>query len=178
MGLGRWNIATTMPTSKAIVQSIVTKTRPVKSNSFSIYSPIQRIMSTRTTTSSATSLSSPVEESIKSKLHSSFNPTFLNVINESYMHNVPKNSETHFKVVIVSPEFEQVPSLLKRHRMVNGILKEELEGPVHALSIVAKSPSQWEKLVKEYDGEEKIVIDPSPNCKGGDGSLPSRKQGS
>ena len=30
------------------------------------------------------------------------------VINESYMHNVPKGSETHFKVVVVSPEFNEV----------------------------------------------------------------------
>ena len=30
------------------------------------------------------------------------------MINESYMHNVPKGSETHFKVVVVSPEFNEV----------------------------------------------------------------------
>lgn len=90
------------------------------------------------------------------------------------MHNVPKNSETHFKVVIASKEFDDVPSLIKRHRMINSILAEELEGPVHALSIVAKSTKQWDELAGKYNGEENIVISPSPNCKGGDGSLPKR----
>ena len=36
------------------------------------------------------------------------NSPFRQVINESYMHNVPKGSETHFKVVVVSPEFNEV----------------------------------------------------------------------
>jgi len=40
----------------------------------------------------------PVEASIKEKLTSSLQPQLLQVINESHMHAVPKNSETHFKV--------------------------------------------------------------------------------
>eukprot|EP00551_Chaetoceros_affinis_P007058 CAMPEP_0203663616 /NCGR_PEP_ID=MMETSP0090-20130426/1197_1 /ASSEMBLY_ACC=CAM_ASM_001088 /TAXON_ID=426623 /ORGANISM="Chaetoceros affinis, Strain CCMP159" /LENGTH=131 /DNA_ID=CAMNT_0050526601 /DNA_START=93 /DNA_END=488 /DNA_ORIENTATION=+ len=118
---------------------------------------------------------SPVTSSITSKLSSSFDPMYLDVINESHMHNVPKNSETHFKVVLVSEKFDGVASLVKRHRMIHSILSEELEGPVHALSIVAKSPSQWEKLAQQHNGEENILISPSPNCRGGDGSLPKRK---
>jgi BolA protein len=77
----------------------------------------------------------------------------------------PKNSETHFKVVVVSPQFDTVKSPIQRHRLINATLAEELEGPVHALSIVAKSPEQW---------EQNQSITPSPNCKGGDGSLPKR----
>lgn len=61
-------------------------------------------------------------------------PTHLEVINESNMHNVPRGSETHFKVVVVSEAFDK-ESLIKRHRSVNEVLKTELEGPVHALSI-------------------------------------------
>ena len=61
-------------------------------------------------------------------------PTHLEVINESNMHNVPRGSETHFKVVVVSSAFEDL-SLIKRHRSVNDVLKSELDGPVHALSI-------------------------------------------
>lgn len=61
-------------------------------------------------------------------------PTHLEVINESNMHNVPKGSESHFKVVVVSMDFENL-SLIKRHRMVNDVLKDELAGGVHALSI-------------------------------------------
>ena len=58
--------------------------------------------------------------------------------------------------------------------MVNSILAEEIatEGAVHALSIVAKTPSQWEKMIEKSNGE--VVIGSSPSCRGGDGSLPKR----
>ena len=140
---------------------------------------IRNTMSTKTSASTSTNnndaVDFPVGASISSKLmSSSLKPTFLNVINESNMHNVPKNSETHFKVVVVSKEFDEMPSLVKRHRMVNTILSDELAGPVHALSIVAKSIKQWEKMAKDFDGEENIALSPSPNCHGGDGSLPRR----
>ena len=63
-----------------------------------------------------------------------FQPSHLEVINESNMHNVPKGSETHFKVVVVSDSFEGL-SLVKRHRAVNEVLAQELQSGVHALSI-------------------------------------------
>lgn len=47
-----------------------------------------------------------VENCIRTKLQNRFNPKVLQLINESYMHNVPKDAETHFKVVIVADEFE------------------------------------------------------------------------
>lgn len=50
-----------------------------------------------------------VENCIRAKLQKRFNPKVLQLVNESYMHNVPKDSETHFKVVIVSDEFEGMP---------------------------------------------------------------------
>ena len=87
--------------------------------------------------------------------------------------NRPKNSETHFKVVVVSALFEETKSLVARHRLVNATLKEELEGPVHALSIIAKSPMQWEAMKSSSD-DRKPAIPSSPTCMGGDGSLPSR----
>lgn len=48
----------------------------------------------------------PVENSMKQKLETALKPLHLIIANESYMHNVPKGSETHFKVLIVSKEFE------------------------------------------------------------------------
>ena len=79
----------------------------------------------------------------------------------------PANSETHFKVIIVSEQFQSVSSPIQRHRMVNAALQDELNGPVHALSIVTKTPEQWTQMV-----ERGQVIEASPNCRGGDGSLP------
>ncbi|XP_069123404.1 bolA-like protein DDB_G0274169 isoform X2 [Argopecten irradians] len=102
----------------------------------------------------------PVENSIMKKLSERLAPQHLEVINESYMHNVPKGSETHFKVVVISDQFQSVP-LIKRHRMVNDILEDELNSGVHALSILAKTPEQWE------DSAHKIIQ--SPPCRGGAG---------
>lgn len=50
----------------------------------------------------------PVEFSIKEKLTDSLNPSYIEIINESYMHNVPKGSETHFKVIVVSDKFKDI----------------------------------------------------------------------
>ena len=43
--------------------------------------------------------SGPITSSIETKLTEAFKPIHLDIINESYMHNVPKGSETHFKVL-------------------------------------------------------------------------------
>ncbi|KAK6017114.1 ribosomal L15, partial [Ostertagia ostertagi] len=69
-------------------------------------------------------------------------PSHLEIVCESYMHNVPKGSEKHFRVQIVSDKFEGCP-VLQRHRMVNSCLSDELAGPVHALRIDAIPPSKW-----------------------------------
>ncbi|CAJ0957360.1 unnamed protein product [Ranitomeya imitator] len=84
----------------------------------------------------------PVETSIRAKLSENLDPCHLEVHNESSMHAVPPGSETHFKVVVVSDVFSG-KSLIQRHRLVNDLLKEELAGAVHALSIQAKTPQQW-----------------------------------
>ena len=117
---------------------------------------------------------------------------------------MPKGSESHFKVIVVSEVFEG-QKLLARHRLVNATLAAELDGcardsrerrsrdarepierectacprraaacarsrpvtrasssrrrPVHALSIVAKTPAQWEAA----EG----AVPESPACMGG-----------
>ncbi|XP_012224043.1 DNA-binding transcriptional regulator BolA isoform X1 [Linepithema humile] len=110
--------------------------------------------------SSGETLSRPVESLIRKKLEAGLKPLYCDIINESYMHNVPKGSETHFKVVIVSDKFDKQP-LIKRHRMINELLQTELQEGVHALSIIAKTPEQWEVSDK--------TISASPACRGGFG---------
>lgn len=102
----------------------------------------------------------PVEQAILRKLTSKFSPIHLDIMNESYMHNVPHGSETHFKVVVVSSQFDKL-SLIKRHRLVNDILSDELKNGVHALSITAKTPAEWDNSSKQ--------VSPSPACRGGFG---------
>lgn len=58
-----------------------------------------------------TSLIRPIENSIRNKLTNALKITHLEIINESHMHNVPKNSETHFKVMVVSDQFSDLPLL-------------------------------------------------------------------
>lgn len=98
-----------------------------------------------------------VEDEIIEKLQNSLKPEHLEVINESHMHNVPPGSESHFKVVAVSNEFNG-KMLVARHRLINKALAEELEGPVHALSLHTMTPDEW---------TEKGTAPESPPCMGG-----------
>ena len=67
----------------------------------------------------------PVENSMKNKLESALNPIHLSIINESYMHNVPKGSETHFKIVLVSDKFENM-TLLQVSVKFNFVFKSSI----------------------------------------------------
>ena len=99
-----------------------------------------------------------LQRRIHDKLTAALQPLHLDVLNESHMHSVAPGSETHFKVLVVSPAFEGKP-LLDRHRQVNGALADELRDGVHALSIRALTPSQW-----KADGASGFE---SPKCLGG-----------
>jgi len=99
----------------------------------------------------------PVEAGLRSNLSVAFTPAELQVINESHMHSGPA-TESHFKVVVVSAAFEG-QNLVKRHRAVNSAAKEQLDAGLHALSIVALTPSQW--------AERGGAVPASPDCGGG-----------
>ena len=47
----------------------------------------------------------------------------------------------HWKATIVSAAFAG-KTLMQRHRMVNAALAEELEGPIHALTMDTKTPDE------------------------------------
>ncbi len=96
---------------------------------------------------------------IERKLYQQFNPLHLEVINESHMHNVPPGSESHFKLVVVSEEFEG-KRLIARHRMINQLLADELSDFIHALSMHTYSPTEWSAL--------STGVPDSPKCAGGE----------
>jgi BolA protein len=106
-----------------------------------------------------------IQSSIESKLAEALTPAHLEVINESSQHNVPPNSETHFKVVIVAGAFEQQRKVA-RHQSIYGLLAEELEGPVHALALHTYTAEEW----RERHGEAPM----SPPCLGGSKSEQAR----
>ncbi len=85
-----------------------------------------------------------IENQITEKLTKNFKPTHLEVINESHMHSVPENSETHFRVVVVSELFDS-KSRVAQHQMINKTLSHELNNGVHALAIVTRTPESWNK---------------------------------
>lgn len=98
-----------------------------------------------------------VKSAIEQKLISKFSPDYLEVINESHMHNVPPGSESHFKVVLVTAQFESM-NKVKRHQSIYQVLSQELEGEVHALALHTMTPGEWQL---KGDAPE------SPQCLGG-----------
>jgi BolA protein len=69
------------------------------------------------------------------------------------MHNVPPNSETHFKLVLVSDNFLGL-SKVQRHQMIYKILLETMK-QIHALSIQAFT-------IEEYN-KNPLILE-SPDC--------------
>ena len=100
-----------------------------------------------------------IEKDIDAVLQKVFDPDFLLVENESHMHNVPDNSETHFKVTLVSESFADQRSVA-RHQAVYAVLDEWLSGPIHALALHTYSPEEWVSVDRSPD---------SPACRGGSG---------
>ncbi len=101
----------------------------------------------------------PLEQTIREKIQLAFTPVHLELVNESHTHSVPENSETHFKLVVVSESFEGL-SRVVRQRKVYDVLQAELApGGVHALTQRALTPQEWQS--------EGVGNFESPDCHGG-----------
>lgn len=107
-----------------------------------------------------------VAEVLEQRLTAAFELAHLEVINESDNHNVPANSQTHFKVVLVSNEFAGV-SRIARHRRINALVADLLSGSagtggngVHALALHPYTLDDWQRRF----GAAPL----SPPCLGGD----------
>lgn len=96
-----------------------------------------------------------VQSTIENKLQQAFHIQHLDVANESHMHSVPENSETHFKVVLVSESFIGKRQVA-RHQLIYAALAQELAGPIHALALHTYAPDEWQ-------GNAPL----SPKCMGG-----------
>lgn len=99
-----------------------------------------------------------VQQQIETQLAADFAPEFLEVANESHQHNVPPNSETHFRVVLVSEAF-QGKRKVARHQAVYASVSAQLAGPVHALALHTYTPEEW----RDRSG----AAPESPQCLGG-----------
>jgi stress-induced morphogen len=133
-----------------LVQGTALRTLTLCSAAFRPRVPIVRL---------ASSFVGPRQMQIQDRLVDTFAPTHLEVINESHGR---KEDESHFKVVVVSEQFDG-KRLVARHRLVNDALLDEAgKLPFHSLSVAsAKTPEEW--------GDDSAVP-ASPRCMGGDGS--------
>jgi BolA protein len=82
---------------------------------------------------------------LREKLMLELRPTRLDVINESEMHaghrSSPGTGESHFRILVVSEMFSG-RSRVERHRLVNDLLKDEIQGGVHALALATVAPGE------------------------------------
>ncbi|WP_293826125.1 BolA family protein [uncultured Brevundimonas sp.] len=92
----------------------------------------------------------PVAAIIREKLTEGLAPRRLEIEDDSWRHaghhhdggmDAMPGGESHFNLVIVSDAFQGL-SRLARQRAVNALLKAELAGPIHALSIQALTPQE------------------------------------
>jgi BolA protein len=74
------------------------------------------------------------------------------------MHSVPPGAESHFRVLVVSERFAG-QGLVTRHRALNQLLREELQGGLHALALHTWTPEEW--------FEKGGAAPQSPPCLGG-----------
>jgi len=98
------------------------------------------------------------QQTIETKIRDDLKPMHLEVIDESGQHNVPQGAQSHYKLVVVSEQF-QGESLVARHRRVNGLLKGEFAAGLHALALHTMTPEEW--------FEKSGVAPDSPECLGG-----------
>ncbi|XP_019851165.1 PREDICTED: uncharacterized bolA-like protein C8C9.11 [Amphimedon queenslandica] len=79
-----------------------------------------------------------LELEIKKKLTDQLEPTHIE------LKDISGGCGKSFEVLIVSEKFKDKP-LLERHRLVNGILSEEIK-LLHAFSQKTYTPEQWHKM--------------------------------
>lgn len=86
-----------------------------------------------------------MENIIQNKLIAALNPLVLEIVDESHKHaghaGARPGGNSHFAVKIVSKAFAPL-SRLERHRLVHDILQEELNGKIHALSLILLTPEE------------------------------------
>lgn len=86
-----------------------------------------------------------IADRIREKLTRGLDPIRLEIVDESHRHaghvGARDGGETHFRVEIVSAGFAG-RSRVDRQRLVYGLLAEEMNNPVHALSIAAQTPDE------------------------------------
>lgn len=87
-----------------------------------------------------------VRSRIEATLDQNLSPERLEVIDESHHHaghqpDITGTGESHMRVRVVSERFSGL-TRLQRHRLVNDLLKPELDAGLHALAVEAAAPGE------------------------------------
>ncbi len=86
-----------------------------------------------------------VRDIMETKLREALSPTDLTIIDDSEKHRghtgFREGGESHFRMTIVSAAFDGL-SRVARQQKVYDILRDELAGPVHALSLKTLTPDE------------------------------------
>ena len=98
-----------------------------------------------------------IKDKIEEKLKTQISSLYVEVINESPNPNVPDGAESHFKVIVVSNDFENMRPV-QRHQLIYKALNEEMK-LIHAIAIHPFTKIEWDKNNQSSSD--------SPDCLGG-----------
>lgn len=84
--------------------------------------------------------------------------TVFELEDESHQHAGRQGQESHFKLLLVSTEFEDL-SRVNRQRKMNALMSTEFENGLHALTMRLMTPIEWENSQQKFN---------SPDCQGGE----------
>ncbi len=98
------------------------------------------------------------EQLIHQRLTEQFQPLHLEIENESHQHS-GDGSETHYRVLLASEKFQNL-NRVERQRAVYALFDDQFKTGLHAFSLRALTPEEWENQKDQFP----MV---SPACKGG-----------
>ncbi|MBN9413385.1 MAG: BolA family transcriptional regulator [Candidatus Paracaedimonas acanthamoebae] len=92
-----------------------------------------------------------LRDKLQHLLSKEFNPEHLEIIDETDKHknhlNTPHTKETHFRILIVSEIFQSM-NRIERHRCIMSLFEQDFKAHLHALSIKAFTPNEYQKFPK------------------------------
>ena len=92
-------------------------------------------------------------QALKEHLTAQLKATYIQVRNDSHLHQSHYEADetdslpSHLHITLVSPLFEN-QSLVKRHRLINNILKDAFDQGLHALGLSCYSPDEFGIVAK------------------------------
>ena len=81
-------------------------------------------------------------DEIEVRLRRAFSPLHLELVDESYQHNVAADAESHWNLLVVAAAFEG-QGRIQRQRIVHRALGKTLIGQIHALTMKTLTPEEW-----------------------------------